>query len=77
MLVTIEFFRIRETDKAQALVGRETAEVVDLNDAIAMGGGWGSRSTCPSGRMPWRSWIAKASCFTLGPSMPLRIAPPE
>jgi hypothetical protein len=37
MLVMIEFFRIRETDKAQALVGRETVEVADLNDAIAMG----------------------------------------
>ncbi len=37
MLVTIEFFRIRETDQAQALVGRETAEVADLNDAIALG----------------------------------------
>lgn len=37
MLVTIEFFRIRETDNAQALVGREVAEVVDLNEAIAMG----------------------------------------
>ncbi len=70
MLVTIEFFRIRETDKAQALVGRETAEVVDLNDAIAMGRRLGLTLHMPQRPVPWRSWIAKASCFTPGPSMP-------
>lgn len=37
MLVTIEFFRVRAADAAQALVGRETAEATDLADAISIG----------------------------------------
>jgi hypothetical protein len=37
MLVTIEFFRVRVADAAQALVGRETAQAIDLADAISIG----------------------------------------
>lgn len=37
MLVTIEFFRVRAADAAQALVGRETAQAIDLADAIRIG----------------------------------------
>lgn len=34
MKIVIEFYRTRETDEAHAVVGRETAEVGDLDDAI-------------------------------------------
>lgn len=36
MKVVIEFFRLRETDKAHAVVGRETADALDRDDAIAI-----------------------------------------
>lgn len=38
MKVVIEFFRLRKTDKAHAVVGRETADAVDRDDAIATAG---------------------------------------
>ena len=34
MRVTIEFYRTREADGAHAVVGRETADAMDLDDAI-------------------------------------------
>lgn len=34
MRIVIEFYRIREADDAHAVVGRETAEAADLDDAI-------------------------------------------
>ncbi len=34
MKILIEFYRTRETDDAHALIGRETVEAVDLDDAI-------------------------------------------
>lgn len=34
MKIVIEFYRIREADEAHAMVGRETAEAIDLADAI-------------------------------------------
>ncbi len=34
MRIVIEFYRIRETDDAHALVGRATAEAADLDNAI-------------------------------------------
>lgn len=34
MKFVIEFYRIREADDAHALVGRETADAADLDDAI-------------------------------------------
>ncbi len=35
MQVVVEFYRTRDADDAHALVGRETAEVDDLDGAIA------------------------------------------
>jgi hypothetical protein len=34
MKVVVEFYRTRERDDAHAVVGRETREAVDLDDAI-------------------------------------------
>jgi len=34
MKIMIEFYRIRETDEAHAVIGQETADAVDLDDAI-------------------------------------------
>ena len=34
MKIVIEFYRIRETDKAHAVVGQETADAANLDDAI-------------------------------------------
>jgi hypothetical protein len=34
MKIVIEFFRIRETDKAHAVLGQEAVDAADLNDAI-------------------------------------------
>jgi hypothetical protein len=34
MKIVIEFYRIRAADDAHAIVGRETAEAADLDDAI-------------------------------------------
>lgn len=34
MKIVIEFYRIRETDNAHAVIGREIADAADLNDAI-------------------------------------------
>lgn len=34
MKITIEFYRTREADDAHAIVGRETADVADLDEAI-------------------------------------------
>jgi hypothetical protein len=34
MKITIEFYRTREADDAHAVVGRETADVIDLDEAI-------------------------------------------
>jgi hypothetical protein len=34
MKIVIELYRIRETDKVHAVIGRETADAADLNDAI-------------------------------------------
>jgi len=36
MKIVIEFYRIREADDAHAVVGRETAETADLEDAIRL-----------------------------------------
>ena len=36
MNMVIEFFRIREADDAHAIVGREIADAIDLDDAIEM-----------------------------------------
>ena len=36
MQVVIEFYRTREIDGAHAVVGRETAQVADLEDAMAL-----------------------------------------
>jgi hypothetical protein len=36
MKIVIEFYRIRETDNAHALIGQETTDAVDLADAIEM-----------------------------------------
>ncbi|MBT9292488.1 hypothetical protein [Prosthecodimorpha staleyi] len=36
MKVVIEFYRIRPSDKACAIIGRETAEAADRNAAIAV-----------------------------------------
>ena len=38
MKVVIEFFRLRKTDKAHAVIGRETVDAVDRDDAIAIAG---------------------------------------
>lgn len=38
MKIVIEFFRLRKTDKAHAVIGRETADAVDRDDAIAIAG---------------------------------------
>ena len=34
MKIVIEFYRIRETDKAHAMIDRETADAANLDDAI-------------------------------------------
>lgn len=34
MKIVIEFYRIRDADDAHAIVGRESAEAADLEDAI-------------------------------------------
>jgi hypothetical protein len=34
MKIMIEFYRIREADNAHAVIGRETADATDLDDAI-------------------------------------------
>jgi len=34
MKIVIEFYRVREADGAHALVGRETADARDLNEAV-------------------------------------------
>jgi hypothetical protein len=34
MKIVIEFYRIRDADDAHAVVGRETAEAADLDEAI-------------------------------------------
>jgi hypothetical protein len=34
MKIVIAFYRIRDTDDAHAIVGRETAEAADLDEAI-------------------------------------------
>ena len=34
MKIVIEFYRTRDADDAHAIVGRETAEAADLDDAI-------------------------------------------
>ncbi|MBB2969851.1 hypothetical protein [Mesorhizobium sp. RMAD-H1] len=34
MRIVIEFYRTREKDDAHAVIGRETAEAADLDDAI-------------------------------------------
>jgi len=34
MKIVIEFYRIRETDKAHAVIGQEIAEAANLDDAI-------------------------------------------
>jgi len=34
MKIVIEFYRIRETDKAHAVVGQEPADAANLDDAI-------------------------------------------
>jgi len=36
MKVVIEFYRVRPSDQACAVVGRETVEVLDRDDAIAV-----------------------------------------
>lgn len=36
MQVVIEFYRVRETDDAHAVVGREIIEAADLHEAIAI-----------------------------------------
>lgn len=36
MKIAIEFYRTRDADDAHAVVARETAEVADLDDAIAI-----------------------------------------
>jgi len=36
MNMVIEFFRIQEADDAHAIVGREIADAIDLDDAIEM-----------------------------------------
>lgn len=36
MKIVIEFYRTREADNAHAVVGRETAEAVDLANAIGI-----------------------------------------
>lgn len=36
MKIVIEFYRVRPSDQACAVVGRETVEVVDRDDAIAV-----------------------------------------
>ena len=41
MKVRIEFYRIREADEAHAVVGRETMDAADLDDAI---------------KVAWRLW---------------------
>jgi hypothetical protein len=34
MKIVVEFYRIRETDKAHAVIGQETADATKLDDAI-------------------------------------------
>jgi len=34
MKIEVRFYRIRETDLAEAVIGQETADVEDLNEAI-------------------------------------------
>jgi hypothetical protein len=34
MKIVIEFYRIRDADDAHAIIGRETAEAADLDEAI-------------------------------------------
>ena len=36
MKIVIEFYRTRDADDAHAIVGRETAEAADLDDAIGI-----------------------------------------
>ena len=49
MMVSIEFYRTRETDDAHAVVGREVAEAVDLETEISI-----ARSLAQSLDMPQR-----------------------
>ena len=36
MKIVLEFYRIRKADDAHAVVGRETADAADLDDAIGL-----------------------------------------
>lgn len=47
MKIVIEFYRVREADDAHAVVGRETADAADLDDAIVI-----ARRLCRTLDMP-------------------------
>ena len=36
MKIVLEFYRVRKADDAHAVVGRETADAADLDDAIGL-----------------------------------------
>lgn len=46
MRIVIEFYRTREKDDAHAVIGRETAEAADLDDAIDIRDGFRRPSAC-------------------------------
>ena len=52
MKIVIEFYRTRDADDAHAVVGRESDEAADLDDAIEIARLLAPTSTCRSGRMP-------------------------
>jgi hypothetical protein len=49
MKIVIEFYRIRPADDAHAVVGRETADADDIDDAVRL-----SRGLCRTLNMPQR-----------------------
>ena len=52
MKIMIEFYRTREADDAHAVLGRETAEAADLDDAIEIARplGWDPEHAAARGR---------------------------
>jgi hypothetical protein len=63
MKIVIEFYRIRQQDGAHAVVGRETEEAVDPDDAIEVA--WALAQTLDMPQQPDALTIADASGRTL------------
>ena len=71
MKIVLEFYRIRKVDDAHAVVGRETANAADLDDAIGLAAAM-ANATCRSGPTPCLSAITKATGSTRARSTPPR-----